>query len=63
MITERPTPENDPCRFGQDPHDARDRRCGRPIVLDGVIYYCARFARHGIHDARATHSDGGLVRW
>lgn len=42
-------------------------RCRNVIVLDGRAYRCARETigghHEGIHDALATHSDDGAVRW
>jgi hypothetical protein len=38
-------------------------RCRNTIELDGMVYRCWREHVDGIHDAFATHDDGGLVRW
>lgn len=44
-------------------------RCHRTIQLDALTYRCAREVtgslgfHEGIHDALATHADGGVVRW
>jgi hypothetical protein len=43
------------------------RRCHQTIELDAQTYRCARGtiggAHEGIHDALASHGDGGAVRW
>lgn len=46
------------------PRAADERsRCHHTIVLDGIVYRCGRGHLDGIHDAFATHRDGGEVRW
>lgn len=37
--------------------------CRQAITLDSTIYRCGRAVHDGIHDAFATHADGGEVRW
>ena len=43
--------------------DRPRERCHGTIELDGMVYRCWREHVDGIHDAFATHRDGGLVRW